>query len=319
MAGSRAAAYVPAMLRTTHTSTVTEDQIDHLGHMNVRFYAVNAHVGTERILASLEGWEGRPFAVHDIYTRHHREQLLGTALVVRSAILGADAAELRIHHELAPADRGELAATFVHRVSPVDEHGGRVRLPDAARAAAEAESVPLPDHAATRTITLDADLVAGAPSLDVVQARGLAMRKARRVSVEECDEDGRYRIEMAPMLTWAGEPLDGQEGEILHETAEGRVMGWASMETRVQVGTLPRVGAQVQSFGAGVAIHDKVTHRIHWAYDLDSGELLTAFEAVSMAFDIEARRPLSIPDGYRQRELQRLQPDLAPQPVTDRG
>ena len=29
-------------LRTTHESAVTDDQIDHLGHMNVRFYAVNA-------------------------------------------------------------------------------------------------------------------------------------------------------------------------------------------------------------------------------------------------------------------------------------
>jgi hypothetical protein len=75
----------------------------------------------------------------------------------------------------------------------------------------------------------------------------------------------------------------------------------------------PRLGERVQSFGAGVGIHDKVTHRVHWAFDLDSGELLSAFEAVSMAFDIRGRRPMRIPDGYRQRELERLQPDLAPQ------
>ncbi|MFT6393412.1 MAG: hypothetical protein ACJA14_002942, partial [Ilumatobacter sp.] len=29
-------------LAVTHTSTVTADQIDHLGHMNVRYYGVNA-------------------------------------------------------------------------------------------------------------------------------------------------------------------------------------------------------------------------------------------------------------------------------------
>ncbi len=40
-------------LTTTHTSTVTEDQIDHLGHMNVRFYAVNARAGTDALLADL--------------------------------------------------------------------------------------------------------------------------------------------------------------------------------------------------------------------------------------------------------------------------
>ena len=40
-------------LPTTHRSTVTEDQIDHLGHMNVRFYGVNARQGTETLLSHL--------------------------------------------------------------------------------------------------------------------------------------------------------------------------------------------------------------------------------------------------------------------------
>ena len=78
-------------LRVTHESTVTEDQIDHLGHMNVRFYAVNANAGTDAVLTDLPGWNGRPHVVHDLYTRHHREQLLGTRLVVRSAVVGVGA------------------------------------------------------------------------------------------------------------------------------------------------------------------------------------------------------------------------------------
>jgi hypothetical protein len=53
-------------------------------------------------------------------------------------------------------------------------------------------------------------------------------------------------------------------------------------------------------------------HRVHWVYDADQGHLLTAFENVSMAFDIRARKPMSIPEGYRQREEERVQPDLAP-------
>ena len=40
-------------LTVTHHSAVTEDQIDHLGHMNVRFYGVNAHAGTAAILDRL--------------------------------------------------------------------------------------------------------------------------------------------------------------------------------------------------------------------------------------------------------------------------
>ena len=106
------------MLASTHTSSVTEDQIDHLGHMNVRFYGVNAHAATDAVLAALDGWPAGPHLVHDAYTRHHREQLLGTSLLVRSAMLAADVDGLRIHHELVPANAEALAATFVHRVSP---------------------------------------------------------------------------------------------------------------------------------------------------------------------------------------------------------
>jgi acyl-CoA thioesterase FadM len=301
------------MLRTTHTSTVTEDQIDHLGHMNVRFYAINALAGTRAILADLPGWNGRPHLVHDTYTRHHREQLLGTPLVVRSAVLAAGPTGLRLHHELAAADTGVLAATFVHGLRPVADDGRPATVPDDVIAAAGAQAIALPEHAATRTISLEADLTAAMPSVDLLLERGLQMRKERRVARDECDEQGRYRIDMAPLLTWAGEPFDDDPSEMLHETSDGVLMGWASMETRIQILKLPRRGDRIQSFGAGVAIHDKVTHRMHWAVDLDSGEVLTAFEAVSMAFDIRGRRPMRIPDGYRQRDIERLQPDLAPQ------
>jgi acyl-CoA thioester hydrolase len=303
------------MLRTTHTSSVTEDQIDHLGHMNVMYYAVNAHAATRAVLAELPGWGERGHLIHDTYTRHHREQLLGSPLVVRSAFLGADDTTLRLHHELANADTGELAATFVHGLSPLDADGQTVPVPDESLAAARAEIIPTPDHATPRSISLEADLVAHAPSLELLQERNLAMRKERRVGADECDARGRYRVERAPMLTWGGEPFEGETDEILHETSAGVLMGWAVMENRIQVGAMPTVGDRIQSFAAGVAIHDKVTHRINWCFDLDTGNLCTAFESINMAFDIKGRRAMTIPDGYRRRDLARLQPDLAPQPV----
>jgi acyl-CoA thioesterase FadM len=301
-------------LRTTHTSSVTEDQIDHLGHMNVRFYAVNAMAGTAAMLADLPGWAGRRHVVHDLYTRHHREQLLGSPLVVRSAFLGAGPDGVRLHHELANADTGVLAATFVHGVSPLgDTSEDRLPVPDAAIDAARAAAIELPAYAATRTIALDHDPLAEAPSLATLQARGLASRKERRVSAEECDKSGAYRIEQTPLLTWGGEMLDGEPpGDTLHETRDGKRMGWASMETRMRFDQLPRRGTRIQAFMACVAIHDKVTHDLHWCFDLDTGRLLTAFETVSMAFDIVGRTPMSIPDGYRRKWERLVQPDLTP-------
>lgn len=119
------------MLQVTHTSSVTEDQIDHLGHMNVRFYGVNAHAATRTILSTLDGWPDGEHLVHDAYTRHRREQMLGTPLLVRSGFLGVDPEGLRIHHELVPANAEGLAATFVHKVSPTDDSGKKLRVPDA--------------------------------------------------------------------------------------------------------------------------------------------------------------------------------------------
>jgi acyl-CoA thioester hydrolase len=300
-------------LVTTHTSTVTEEQIDHLGHMNVRFYAVNAHEATRTVLADLPSWDGREHFVHDVYTRHLKEQLLGARLAVRSAILDSTGAALRLHHELVNRDTDELAATFVHGISPLDEDGRRLPVPDDVLRVATARAIPHPAHAPTRTISLDADLMANTPSLETVQERGLAMRKERLVDAGECDPSGAYRVEMAPLLTWAGEPIDGDNAEFLYESPDGVRMGWASMETRVQMGELPRVGDRIQAFGAMIAIHDKVIHRVHWTYDLDTAALLTAFESVSMAFDIGGRRPMSIPDGYRAKSERTLQTDLAPQ------
>jgi acyl-CoA thioesterase FadM len=299
-------------LQITHRSEVTEDQIDHLGHMNVRFYAVNAQEGTAAMLAGLPGWGGRPYAIHDVYTRHHREQLLGTRLVVRSAVLGAGPDGLRLHHELAAEHTGVLAATFVHGISPLDEGGERAPLPDRLAAAAEDLAVPAPPYAASRTILLGADLMATAPSLATLRERGLAIRREREIDPEECDAAGHYRPELAPMLVWAGEPLTRESGPMLADLPDGTLMAWATMESRIQLRRLPRVGDHIQSFGAGVALHDKVAHRVHWTYDLDRGELLSGFEIVSLAFDIRGRRPVSIPDDHRRRELATLQPDLAP-------
>ena len=302
------------MLVVTHTSSVTEDQIDHLGHMNVRFYSSNAHAGAVALLAGLDGWPRARHLVHDAYTRYRREQLLGTPLLVRSAVLGASVDGLRLHHELVPANAEELAATFVHRVSPIDEDGVRLPVPDAALEAARVRTIEPLSYASPRTVDLGHDPLATAPPLEVVRDRGLALRKERSIDADECDDLGRYRPEASMMLLWGGEPPDGLEGWVpeLREGPGGELMGWALMETRVQLDRLPAVGTRIQSFGATIAIHERATHRVHWCYDLDRGAVLCAFEAVDVAFDTRARRTMVIPDEIRRRHEALLHPDLAP-------
>ena len=302
------------MLAVTHTSSVTDDQIDHLGHMNVRYYGVNAHAATSSVLAALDSWPSGSHIVHDTYTRHHREQLAGTPLLVRSGVLGAGADGLRLHHELVPADAEALAATFVHNVSPIDEHGERIAVPDVVISAAQADLIePLP-YAAPRTVDLEVDALGASPSLATLRERGLDVRKPRVIGEDECDERGGYRPDATMMLLWGGEPSENTEGwgPGLYEGPNGELMGWALMETRVQLARLPRAGMHIQSFCATIAIHDRATHRMHWCYDLDRDEPLCTFEAVDVAFDTRGRRSMVIPDAIRRRQESILHADLAP-------
>ncbi|MGA9278515.1 thioesterase family protein [Ilumatobacter sp.] len=282
-------------LRITHTSTVTEDQIDHLGHMNVRYYAVNAGTATRALLAEL-GWDrAAEVEAFDMYTRHHREQLLGTHLEVRSGLLGADTEAIRIYHELANAETGDLAATFVYRVrtdGPLDH----------------LDTIDLPAHGTPRSIDLDASIAA--PRLETVDELGLAMRAPRVLDAADTDGSRTVPLHLAPMLIWGGTPSDGSEHVLVHTGPNGEKVGWATMETRIGVNRLPEVGTRIQSFGATTAIADKTTQMSMWAYDVDSGELLVSFEVVSVLFNIDARRAMSIPDDMRAGHAANLHPEL---------
>jgi acyl-CoA thioester hydrolase len=304
-------------LTTTHRSTVTEDQIDHLGHMNVHFYGVNAQAGTAGLLGELAQQSAVKLRPIDIYTRHHAEQLLGARLVVRSGVVGVDTEVLRFYHELANEDTGALAATFFHRLRAEDSTGAPVPLPDAVVDFARASIVPVPAHGTTRSIALDTDPVATAPTLRMLQDRELAMRRVRSVSADECDAEGAYLRSSAPMLAWGGKPVNDRTPEMVHETPGGVRMGWASMETRLRIARLPRVGDHIQSFSAVIGLRDKTSHRILWAYDVDRGDLLITFEIVNLAFDIGARTSMSIPAHIREYEQSATHEDLAPRAPTE--
>lgn len=287
-------------LTVTHTSTVTEDQIDHLGHMNVRFYASNAHRGTRALMGSLGIRRHENLVIDDTYTRHHREQLLGSRLEVRSGLLSHGDGSIQIYHELANADTDELAATFVHRLA-IDEP-----IP------ASAVTIDIPARGATRSIDLTADPVGSAPSLDAVRELNLEMRRVRAIGDLECEESNTVLPHMIVYLIWGGETLDGTEQVFNHVGPNGENIAWATMETRISIARLPERGTRVQSFAATTNIADKTTKMAMWCYDVDRGELLVAFELVNLMFNIDERRPMQIPPNMVAFERSRLHPELAP-------
>lgn len=291
-------------LQTTHRTTVTEDQIDHLGHMNVRFYGVAAAAATTAWLAGhTTPAAGTATAIEDLYTRHHREQLLGAELVVRSGLLDVGAGRVTLYHELVNSTSDDVAATFVHGVVGRDASG---TIETSWPVNVDVDAVNPPAYGKPRSISLDRDPADGVPSPDTAVDRGWAIRLPRVVTDEECGPDGRVLPTFAPMLHWGGEAIDGAMGPTLHDGPNGEIIGFASMETRLAIVRLPERGSRIQSFAATREIADKTMHQVMWVFDLDRGDLLTTFEVVNLAFDTVGRRAVSIPDDLRAPHQTRL-------------
>lgn len=295
-------------LRTTHRSTVTDDMIDHLGHMNVRWYGVAARAASDAVVGELGGAGDLEVEAVDVYTRHFQEQLLGADLEVRSTVLAAGGGSLRLYHELRDAESDALAASFVHRLEATAGGDVVAGWPPAVGATGT-----IPPHGRPRTVSLDTQPLDHAPTLAQLQADPLlAMRQPRTIGGDECRPDGSYDPGNGPMLLWAGEPLAGSTGPTLHPGPDGQLIGWATMEHRMVVSRMPRLGDRIQSFGCVVELFDKVTHRLMWAYDLDRQDLLVAFEVVDIALDTVSRRAVTIPEDLRGDAEARLRPDLLP-------
>lgn len=277
-----------AQLQVTHTSHVTDDQIDHLGHMNVRFYGLNAAAGTRALLGEMAVPAATP--IIDLHTRHHHEQMLGTALEVRSAVVDVGRG-LAIYHELRNAADDDLAATFVH----VLDHP-RLEVPAAT----------IPEHGRPRSLDLSVDPVGSAPSLEVLRPLGLESRPPRVVDEE-------VTAATAIGLIWGGPPPEeDEEHDWIQTGPNGERMGWATMESRLRVNRLPPLGTRIQSFGATTAIERKTTRSTMWVYDLVAGDVLLAFEVINLAFDIDGRRSMLIPDDYVAGEQRYFHPEFIP-------
>ena len=295
-----------------HKTEVTPDQIDHLGHMNVRYYGESARTGAQRLLASLGIEPDGPSVPiqRDTYTRHHREQLVGAPLEVRGGVLDATPERIRLYEELVNADTDDVAATFVLTFA-VPGGGGPSPLTDGVLGAARSATVAMPEHGRPRSISLVEDPGAAAPAPAVLAERGLAMRLPRTVTAVETEGEASVAPNALAELVWGGEPAPGREFRPLEETGDGAQIGFAILETRATWVRDASVGDRVQSFGAELDIQSKTMQSRNWLVDVARDELIGVFTVVNIAFDVGARRAVVIPDEIRARLGRRLHPDLA--------
>lgn len=310
-------------MRTFFTSEVDPDEIDGLGHMNVRFYMERAQRANRTLMEELglaEAGSGVRLAQVDSYTRYHREQFEGARLAVNGGLLETRPEELAAYYEVANPARGEIAATFIIRSALIDRAtGARRPLPEGLAARAEAFLTPLPPHGAPRTIDLSA------PRLDLafteVAARladdpadPMSRRSEFEIAAADCDAYGFLADDGALMFGGWRQPSADEmrrHGPMTFVGDAGRRLGWASLETRmVRVGQA-RAGDRLCSIGAEIGLHPKVRHSRRWLFDMTTGALVSLNDNVSIALDLDARRSIEIPSGMRRSLETRHVPEFA--------
>lgn len=309
-------------MQLLNESTVLPEEIDSLGHMNVRHYGTRMEQANRALLANLGLHEdtlaGGFLRSADTYTRFRREQFEGATLHAVGGLLQPTGDGLRSYVEIMNPDTGDVAATFVVTTVLVDA-ATRSALPLPVPETPMAY-VEVPSLAQPRSLSLDAvDAQASLEELDarvpVAQSGGM-MGGRREITIEETevDEAGWLREDVElmflPFVKMARE-MGIEQGPPVFETAEGRRIGWAVMETRTQRFAQPRLGDRLTYFGADVALEEKSRVSRRWAFDGRTGQLLGITDTVGICIDLEARRAVPWPDDLRQQIAHHLQPDLA--------
>lgn len=312
-----------------HTSVVDGDEIDALGHLNVRYYATRARAANTALLgrlglgeAAVQRMGGRLIGT-DTYTRYHREQFNGSTLNVRGGVLEASGGAVRAYFEVVNDAKGEVAATFILTTTLIQpETRTPFPLPAETLAAAGGLTTAIPEHGRPRSLTLDM------PRLDVtwddlasrlveLPSDPMGSRSERVIEPEACDLYG-YLSDTEELMFGHVRPMPLEPGKreqrwgpMTFRTEEGHHVGWASLETRQLRLAQPRAGDVIRSIGAELGLHDKVRHSRRWIFNVTRGEVVSMNDNIALALDLDARRPIPIPPKLRADLETRHLPEFA--------
>jgi len=307
-------------------SEIQPNEIDHLGHMNVRFYMERAQKANQALMLQFgldpeAGGDRRTILIQrDSYVRYHREQFQGSTLAVKGGVLDADAAGVRLYVELVNDAKAQVAATFIMVVGLVERATRTaVPIPHAVIERALQAHVALPDYGGPRTVDL------GSPRLDLafddLAARltedlqdPLSRRMERTIEAADCDAYGFLAEGQDAMFGGLRmPPRDGGApfGPMTFVSEEGHRLGWASMETRHLRLSQPRAGDVICSLGAEIGLGEKIRHSRRWVFNKGTGALISLNDNVNVALDLDALRSIVIPPKLLRQLEQRHVPEFA--------
>jgi acyl-CoA thioester hydrolase len=308
-------------------SLVGPEEIDSLGHLNVRFYLARVDRANRVLLDALGlgatelETRGATLRRMDTYCKFRREQFEGAELSVHGGMLHPTGSQVRCYFEIRNAARDEIAATFVTGTVMADRTSRQMlELPVSARQVNEQYGVQIPTYAQPRTLSLDP------PQLDLpfrsLMERigesvefGMTGRREGMIEPADCGPDGVLRDDvelMFVMFRKQMEQLDAKAfGPPIQHTDEGHRFAWAMLETRNIEVARPRAGDAVVWIGADVGIAEKSRQSRRWAFVRDTGQLLSIHDSVGIAMDLDARRAIAIPRSIRETMDRHYLPEFA--------
>jgi len=239
---------------------------------------------------------------------------------VNGGILDMGPTAVTGYYEVTNPAKGQVAATYIIVNTLADRATAEsAPLPAVPASAMGAARVELPDHGRPRTIDL------AAPRLDLaydtVAARladdptdPMSRRNEWTVTPELCDAHGFLADNGA--LMFGGPRLPGSDelrkhGPMTFTGDDGHRLGWASLETRMMRVSPARAGDTLCSIGAEIGLQPKVRHSRRWLFNTATGRLVSLNDNVSIALDLDARRPIDIPPSIRGKLETRCVPEFA--------
>jgi acyl-CoA thioesterase FadM len=299
-------------LKVLHKSTVQPEEIDALGHMNVRYYMTRVDQANRSLLAELgiEDGSGKAIRRIDSYTRFHREQFAGATLLTLGgliAVAGSDESrEINGYFEIRNPDNNQIAASFILRSCLIDVSSQQVVDINAISAnnhLTSKYSVSLPEYGMPRSLSLDDPARISLEELEAVVGDDptpgmMSGRRKNVVHADDCDTEGRLREEVDLMFVLhrpaAGEDNDPGGPPVMLDP-QGRRYSWAMIETRSLVWHRPMAGEIVLSIGADIDHGEKWRQSRRWMFAEETGLLLGISDSVGLCIDLDARRSIPMP------------------------
>ena len=293
---------------------VKSEQIDEMGHLNIRFYVAIASeglIGFAQALGLSEAF--RPGANATLIIREHHIRFLREARVRAPLHMTASIVELgettaRVLFVLWHSLTGEPAATFNTVVEHVTAKQGRAfPWTSAARARAGDLMGDLAPFAAPKSVPVGAVQ----SQASVARADALAMTPIARGAFKgsDCDVFGRMNADLFMGHIVSGIPQMGggfRETVIEHTDPKPSRVGNAALEYRLIYLDWPRAGDLYVMRSGSLAIDAKGMNVIHWMLDPVTGKPWGSCQAYIVTFDLDKRKIMPVPPAAKVVLDQRL-------------